>query len=196
MCLGAGVAVMTLNISTTFISIYYCDMLGISQTAAAGIVALSTPISLIAYPLGGAILDKWYAKDRRARMLMPMICIAITAITFFLGYQMVSVPLILLANGIYNMGNTAFHTAAHELVPVWYKSVSYGIYVLFIQLLGAVGPTLGGMIVDAIGLQSALSYVQGFFVISVVSLFLASTIYVKYYNRAREAELSSGVCPE
>ena len=196
MCLGAGVAVMTLNISTTFISIYYCDMLGISQTAAAGIVALSTPISLIAYPLGGAILDKWYAKDRRARMLMPMICIAITVITFFLGYQMVSVPLILLANGIYNMGNTAFHTAAHELVPVWYKSVSYGIYVLFIQLLGAVGPTLGGMIVDAIGLQSALSYVQGFFVISVVSLFLASTIYVKYYNRAREAELSSGVCPE
>lgn len=196
MCLGAGVAVMTLNISTTFISIYYCDMLGISQTAAASIVALSTPISLIAYPLGGAILDKWYAKDRRARMLMPMICIALTAVTFFLGYQMISVPLILLANGIYNMGNTAFHTAAHELVPVWYKSVSYGIYVLFIQLLGAVGPTLGGVIVDAIGLQSALSYVQGFFVISVVSLFFASTIYVKYYNRAREAELSSGVCPE
>lgn len=196
MCLGAGVAVMTLNISTTFISIYYCDMLGISQTAAASIVALSTPISLIAYPLGGAILDKWYAKDRRARMLMPMICIALTAVTFFLGYQMISVPLILLANGIYNMGNTAFHTAAHELVPVWYKSVYYGIYVLFIQLLGAVGPTLGGVIVDAIGLQSALSYVQGFFVISVVSLFFASTIYVKYYNRAREAELSSGVCPE
>ena len=59
-----------------------------------------------AYPLGGAILDKWYKKDRRARMFMPMVCIAIAAVSFFFGYQMVSVPLIILANGVYNMGNT------------------------------------------------------------------------------------------
>ena len=196
MCLGAGLAVMTLNISNTFISIYYCDMMGISQTAAAGIVALNTPVGLIAYPLGGAILDKWYKKDRRARMFMPMVCIAIAAVSFFFGYQMVSVPLIILANGVYNMGNTSFHTAAHELVPVWYKSVSYGIYVLFIQLLGAVGPLMGGMIVDAIGIQNALSYVSGFFLISVVCLFLAGGIYTKYYNKARQEELATGVCPE
>lgn len=196
MCLGAGLAVMTLNISNTFISIYYCDMMGISQTAAAGIVALNTPVGLIAYPLGGAILDKWYKKDRRARMFMPMVCIAIAAVSFFFGYQMVSVPLIILANGVYNMGNTSFHTAAHELVPVWYKSVSYGIYVLFIQLLGAVGPLLGGMIVDAIGIQNALSYVSAFFLISVVCLFLAGGIYTKYYNKARQEELATGVCPE
>lgn len=196
MCLGAGLAVMTLNIGSTFMSIYYVNMLGVSVTAAAGIVALSTPIGLIAYPVGGAILDKWYQKDRRARMWMPMICIALTAVVFFLGYKMVSVPLILIAGGFYNLGNTSFHTAAHELVPVWYKSVSYGIYVLFIQLLGAVGPTIGGIMVDKMGVQNALANAQIFFVISAVLLFLAGGIYIKYYNRAREEELHSGVCPE
>ena len=109
---------------------------------------------------------------------------------------MISVPLILLAGGFYNLGNTSFHTAAHELVPVWYKSVSYGIYVLFIQLLGAVGPTLGGVMVDMMGVQAALANAQIFFVIAAVLLFFAGTIYIKYYNRAREEERNSGVCPE
>ena len=109
---------------------------------------------------------------------------------------MISVPLILIAGGFYNLGNTSFHTAAHELVPVWYKSVSYGIYVLFIQLLGAVGPTIGGVMVDKMGVQNAMANAQIFFVISAVLLFLAGGIYIKYYNRAREEELHSGVCPE
>ena len=196
MCLGAGIAVMTLNIGSTFMSIYYVNMMGISATAAAGLIALSTPIGLVAYPLGGAILDKWYQKDRRARMWMPMVCIVLAAVIFFFGYKMVSVPMILIAGGFYNLGNTSFHTAAHELVPVWYKSVSYGIYVLFIQLLGAVGPTLGGIMVDKMGVQAALVNSSFLFAASAVLLFLAGGIYIKYYNRAREEELSTGVCPE
>ncbi len=196
MCLAAGLAVMTLNVGSTFIAFYYVDVMGMTEKLAAGIVAIGTPVSLIAYPLGGAILDKWYAKDRRARMYMPMVCIALTAIMFVAGYQMKNIPLIILANAVYGMGNTSFHTAAHELVPVWYKSVSYGIYVLFIQLLGAVGPTMGGVLVDAVGVQAALTYVQAFFAISAVLLFIAGSIYIKYYNRAREEELATGVCPE
>lgn len=196
MCLAAGLAVMTLNVGSTFIAFYYVDVMGMTEKLAAGIVAIGTPVSLIAYPLGGAILDKWYAKDRRARMYMPMVCIALTAIMFVAGYQMKNIPLIILANAVYGMGNTSFHTAAHELVPVWYKSVSYGIYVLFIQLLGAVGPTLGGVLVDVVGVQAALTYVQAFFAVSAVLLFIAGSIYIKYYNRAREEELATGVCPE
>lgn len=196
MCLGAGLAVLTLNVGSTFISLYYVNVLGMSLTAAAGIVALSTPINLLAYPVGGAILDKWYSKDRRARMWMPMICIAVTAITFMVGYKIGSIPLIIAANCFYALGNTSFHTASHELVPAWYKSISYGTYVLFIQLLGAVGPTLGGVLVDKLGLQNALVVVQLFFILSAIILFFAGRIYIKYYNAAREAELASGVCPD
>lgn len=196
MCLAAGLAVMTLNIGSTFISLFYVNEMGMSMTVAASIVAIGTPVSLVAYPLGGAILDKWYAKDRRARMYMPMVCIALTAILFVGGYMLKNIPMIILANAVYGMGNTSFHTAAHELVPVWYKSVSYGIYVLFIQLLGAVGPLLGGIMSDNMGLQQALVTSQVFFAVSAVLLFIAGSIYIKYYNRAREEELATGVCPE
>ena len=194
MCLGAGLAVMTLNIGTTFMSIYFVNVKSMTVTAAAGVAALGTPIGLIAYPLGGAILDKWYQKDRRARILMPMVCIFATAVTYFIGWKIASIPLILIANGFYSLGNTSFHTAAHELVPVWYKSVSYGVYVLFIQLFGAVGPTLGGVLVDRLGVQNALAYSQAFFMLSAFILIFAAGQYLKYYNRAR-AEEEKGANP-
>ena len=170
MCLAAGFAVMTLNISSTFQSTYFVQVKGMSLTAAAGIAALSTPFSLIACPLGGVVLDKWYKKDRRARMWMPMICIAGTSVLLFMGYKAGSIPLILAGTVLYNMGNTSFHTSCHDLVPVWYKSVSYGVYVLFIQLLGAAGPILGGILIDALGIATAIPLGMTFFAISAVLL--------------------------
>ena len=196
MCLAAGIAVMTLNIGTTFASIYYVNVMGMDLTQAAGIVALGTPIGLIAFPLGGAILDKWYKKDRRARMWMPMICIAAAALSFGIGYKFALIPLILLGTGFYNLGNTSFHTACHDLVPVWYKSISYGVYVLFIQLLGAVGPTLGGFMVDNMGVQNALAMAMCFFIASSVLLVFAGALYNKYWSAARAAERAAGVCQE
>lgn len=193
MCLGAGLAVFTINIGSTFISIYYVNVMGMSVTAAAGIAAIGTPLSLIATPLGGAILDKWYGRDRRARMWMPMITVLACGIVCAAGYGMASVPLILIGNAIYTMGNTSFHTASHELVPAWYKSVSYGTYVLFIQLLGACGPTVGGILVDAMGVQQALVVVQAMMIITCAILFYAGRIYLKYYNKAREEERERGL---
>ena len=57
MCFAAGFAVMTLNISSTFQSTYFVEGMGMSQTEAAAIATLSTPISLIVCPLGGVVLD-------------------------------------------------------------------------------------------------------------------------------------------
>ena len=196
MCLAAGFAVMTLNISSTFQSTYFVQVKGMSLTAAAGIAALSTPFSLIACPVGGVILDKWYKKDRRARMWMPMICIAGTAVLLFLGYKAGSIPMILAGTVLYNMGNTSFHTSCHDLVPVWYKSVSYGVYVLFIQLLGAAGPILGGMMIDAMGIANAIPMGMLFFIISAVLLIFAGLTYNSCWQAARDAEKAAGVCAE
>ena len=196
MCLAAGFAVMTLNISSTFQSTYFVQVKGMSLTAAAGIAALSTPFSLIACPVGGVILDKWYKKDRRARMWMPMICIAGTAVLLFLGYKAGSIPMILAGTVLYNMGNTSFHTSCHDLVPVWYKSVSYGVYVLFIQLLGALGPILGGMMIDAMGIATAIPMGMLFFIISAVLLIFAGLTYNSCWQAARDAEKAAGVCAE
>ncbi|MDO4281609.1 MAG: MFS transporter [Peptococcaceae bacterium] len=193
MCLAAGFALFAMNTGSTFLSIYYVNVMDMSVTKAAAMVAAATPVSLIAFPLGGAILDKWYQKDRRARMWMPMISILLSGLILVAGYAVANVPLIIVGNAIYSVGTTSFHTASHELVPAWYKSVSYGTYVLFIQLMGALGPTIGGIIVDAVGVHSALVYVQGFLIISVLLLAYAGKIYLKFYNAARQAEQEKGL---
>ena len=196
MCFAAGFAVMTLNISSTFQSTYFVEGMGMSLTEAAAIATLSTPISLIVCPLGGVVLDKWYKKDRRARMWMPMICIAVTAVLLCLGYKMGNIPMIVLGTAAYNMGNTSFHTSCHDLVPVWYKSVSYGVYVLFIQLLGAAGPILGGILIDAMGIGAAMPLGMTFFAISAVLLIFAGLTYNKCWQAARDAEKAAGLCEE
>ena len=193
MCLASGLAIFSVNVGTTFLSIFYVNVKGMSVTAAAGIIALGTPLSLIAFPVGGAILDKWYQKDHRARMWMPMISVIATGIVCALGYWAASIPIILIGNALYSLGNTSFHTASHELVPAWYKSVSYGTYVLFIQLFGALGPIVGGMIVDGVGVQNALVYIQVGMLISGLLLVYAGKIYMKYYNLARQAEAEKGL---
>lgn len=193
MCLAAGIAVFSVNICSTFISIYYVNVKEMAVTTAANVIALGTPLSLIAFPLGGAILDKWYKKDRRARMYMPMLSILATGLVCAIGYYIGNVATILIGTALYSIGNTSFHTSAHELVPAWYKSVSYGTYVLFIQLLGALGPAVGGMMVDAIGVQYALVYAQIGMLVSAILCFLTARIYLKYYNAARDAERAKGL---
>ena len=193
MCLAAGIAVFSVNICSTFISIYYVNVKGMAVTTAANVIALGTPLSLFAFPLGGAILDKWYKKDRRARMYMPMLSILATGLVCAIGYYIGNVAIILIGTALYSIGNTSFHTSAHELVPAWYKSVSYGTYVLFIQLLGALGPAMGGMMVDAFGVQYALVYAQIGMLVSAILCFLTARSYLKYYNAARDAERAKGL---
>ena len=107
-----------------------------------------------------------------------------------------NIPLILAGTVLYNMGNTSFHTSCHDLVPVWYKSVSYGVYVLFIQLLGAAGPILGGMMIDAMGIANAIPMGMLFFIISAVLLIFAGLTYNSCWQAARDAERAAGVCAE
>lgn len=81
--------------------------------------------------------------------------------------------------------------ATQELVPAWYKSVSYGVYVLSIQLFGAVGPLLAGSLSEMMGLVPALTILLSIAFLAVVVLFLASRGYVKNFDRARALEAES-----
>lgn len=193
MSLAAGFGAFIANIVSTFQSIYYVNILGVTVAVASTIIAAAMPLNIIATPLGGVALDRWYKKDRRARMWLPMITMALCAIFRAIGYGVVSVPIILIAVACYTFGNTSFHTACHELVPVWYKSVSYGTYVFVIQLMGALGPTVGGIIIDSIGVQQGLMLAQGLMIIPVLLLAYAGKVYIHYYDAARKEEEARGI---
>lgn len=188
MCIGAGIAIMALNALNSWTSIYFVREMGMSISQSAALVSSMAVLSIAGFPIGGFLLDSWYEKDKRSRMWLPAICIALCGVFYFIGFYFKAVPVILFAAMIYTFGGTAFHTASQELVSSWFKSVSYGTYVLFIQFLGAFGPIVTGFISQAFGLSNAILIVQGLFIISAIILIISSFLYIKYYKKARQEE--------
>lgn len=188
MCIGAGVAVMALTALNSWTSIFYVREMGLSVTQSASLVSVAAVLSILGFPIGGFLLDAFYKKDKRSRMWIPAVCIALSGLLYFIGFYLKAIPIILIGAMVYTFGGTAFHIASQELVPSWLKSVSYGTYVLFIQLLGALGPVITGFMSQAFGLSHAILLVQGLFIISAIILFIASFSYIKYYEKAREQE--------
>lgn len=188
MCLGAGIAIMALNGINAWLSVYFVREMGVSISNTALIVSFMSIFSIIGFPIGGVLLDIFYKKNKRSRIIIPAICIALCGILYFLGFYFKILPLIILAATIYTFGGTAFHTASQELVSKNLKSVSYAVYVLFIQFLGAIGPIFVGLVSQHFNLKIALISVQILFIISALILFRCSFLYVKYYEKAREEE--------
>lgn len=190
-CLGAGLSIMPLQAVITYSSIYYVRECGMAITTAAALVGASSLIAAFAYPIGGTIMDIWYKKDKRSRVFLPAIGLSICAIFHFVGFKLQLVPILMIAPFFYTLGNTGVHTASQELVPSWFKSVAYGVYVLFIQLLGAVGPVCAGILSDSLGLTNALIVIQVLFVVASIVLIIAGLLYMKDFQEARQKEMDA-----
>ena len=193
MCLAAGMALFSVNTGSSFAAIYFQDVKGMTPTAASMVALITMPFSILATPIGGKILDKWYGKDKRARMWMPMLTCLLSAGLLVIGYGTASIPIIIAGNTAYTLGNTSFHASSHKLVPAWYKSVSYGTYVFFIQIFGALGPSFGGWLIDQVGIQHGLVFVQATMLITAALLIYAGKVYLNYYNAARKEEEERGL---
>lgn len=187
-CLGGGLASLAAQGANAYMSIFMVRELGYTVGTAAAFLGGMAIISALAFPIGGAVMDKWYKKDKRARVWLPAICVGVCGITYVISFKTGIVALLAVAGFIYAFGCTGFHTATQELVPAWFKSLSYGVYVIFIQFLGAVGPMIAGMISDATNLVTGLIALQAAQALAVVALILAGACYLKYYNIARAEE--------
>lgn len=186
MCLGAGIGLMSLNAASTYFSIYCVRYLGMGISQSAYILGGMSLIAALAFPIGGYILDILYKKSQKSRVLWPVVTFALTGIIYIIGYQSRALWALVLAQFVYVLGGTSFHVASQELVPNRYKSVSYGVYVLFIQFLGACGPILAGAISDRTNLMTSLTWIQGCCFLACILLSLSSLYYVKFYRLARE----------
>lgn len=191
--LGAGLAVFVQQSILTYASIFLVREMEMSISSAATVVSFMSLVALLGYPLGGAVLDRWYAVDKRARIWMPAICFALCAATFFLGFSIGNVLLLAIGYFFFSCANTCFHAASQELVPVWFKSTSYGAYVMFCQLFGAIGPFLTGQFSDTFGITAALCALQMVFLLATVFCFIVGFGYNKSYDKARTEEIAAGM---
>lgn len=190
-CLGAGFMSMVMQGMLSWLSIYFVREMDISISFAATLISILALISAFGYPIGGAIMDKWYPKDRRIRVFLPAICITFAAIFSFFGFYFKNIILIFAGGFLLTTACTSYHVATQELVPSWFKSVSYGVYVLFIQFFGAVGPLLIGALSSRFGLLEALIIAQVFNVLSIIIFLLVSRVYEEDLDHARQMEADS-----
>lgn len=198
MCIGAGVGIMALNAVGAWTAIYLVRIMDMTISQAANFLGAMALIVALGFPIGGAILDKWYKKDKRCRVWMPALCFIGCAICYISGFYFQNIFLIMGGKFVYTLGGTSFHAATQELVPAWFKSVSYGTYVLAIQFLGSLGPLCAGLLSQSYGLVAALLIMQVFFILGAVILGVAGLFYTKDYNQARATEQLANceACPE
>ena len=192
-CLGSALASMVVQGNLSWLSIYFVREMNVSVSFAASLISIIALISAAGYPIGGAIMDKWYLHDKRCRVYLPGICLAIAIVCFVIGFSMKLIPLIFIGSFCMTTANTAYHVSTQELVPSWFKSVSYGVFVVFVQIFGAVGPLLIGTLSEMFGLSQALLLIQIVLGLAVVVFMLTSLVYIKNFNKARELEQEAGV---
>lgn len=196
MCMAAGLGALVVQGINSWMSIYFVREMGLPISYAATLVSVVALIAAVSYPIGGAIMDKWYLVDKRCRVFMPCICKILAVTTFGLGFYLKLIPLIFVGGFFATMGSTCYHVATQELVPSWFKSVSYGVYVLFIQLLGAVGPLLVGSLSEIFGLKTALAGTQLLSLVAAIILLILSRSYIKDFDRARQMEREARISAE
>lgn len=190
-CAGAAIVAMVMQAMNSWLSIYFVRELDYSVEFAATLVAVMGIIGTIGFPIGGAIMDKWYKKDKRGRVFLPCVCIFFATILYIVGIRLGMVISIFIGSFLLTMASTSFHVATQELVPAWYKSVSYGVYVLSIQLFGAIGPLLAGSLSEIMGLVPALTILLAITFLAIIVLFLASRGYIRNFDNARALEAKS-----
>lgn len=187
-CCAAGCFNFVAGVQGTWTVMWYVRDVGLSVAFAASLMGIMGLIGSLMYPIGGVIMDKLYRKDIRTRVWFPAVIYSIRGLICVFAFSTKNIPLVLIAGLIMQLAISCGHAANQELVPSQYKAFSYGIYVVFLQALGAIGPTVGGFLVQKYGITQMLVYSQGFYFVSAAFFLLASLSYIKDFNKSRATE--------
>lgn len=187
-CIAAGCFNFVGGINTTWNVMWYVRDVGLTVPFAASLMGIVGLVSSMMYPIGGIIMDKLYKKDIRTRVWFPAVVYSIRAVICIFAFATHNILLVIIAGLIMQLAVSCGHAANQELVPSQYKAFSYGIYVVFLQALGAIGPTVGGFLVQQYGITNMLIYVQGLYFVSAAFFVLAGFSYVKDFNKSRSIE--------
>lgn len=187
-CLGAAGLNMVMLSIISWQSIFFVREMGASITTTASYITIAAICSALGYPIGGAIVDKWCAKDRRGRVLFPATSITISFICFIIGFKFFLPAFIFIGAGCATAAYTSCHVATQELVPIQFKSISYSTYTLCIQGCGALGPVITGILSEKFGLVNALVMMQICIVIGIILFILVSRVYVKQVDQVKQLE--------
>lgn len=132
---------------------YYQENFQLSQTQA-GLYATAYlyPVSIIGAILAGVITDKWSVRNKYARVLVPIIGLAIAAPCVFLASYTSVLPLAIVFLMVYGFMRM---TVDDNLMPIMclfvenrYRATAYGVMNMFATIVGGLGIFLTGVMRD------------------------------------------------
>jgi MFS family permease len=153
---------------------------GITEKKAGLTVGIISLMAIIGSPLGGFLADMWQKRNRRGRMLVPVIGDLLAA-AFLIPGLMLNVE----GPGLYLMyvfgimlmlGLPAVHTVTQDVVTPGLKGVSWGMTMLAIYILGgAWAPAAVGALSDHLG--GGASGLKTALILSATAGFLSSLLF-------------------
>lgn len=188
-----GITSLVSYANTAWLPMFCIRFMDMTIPKAATITGIYAACGVLAYPIGGYIMDKWGKKDLRSRVWLPAACCLALIFINGAGFYYKSLSLIFLGAFVFSFIPTAVQIGTQELVPMWFRAVSYGILVFGLQSISMIGPTITGILSQGIGLQNALVIVQGFYIICFFGYIWAGMSYMKNYLRSRDEEAASGI---
>jgi len=180
----------------TWMPTFFQRIGGMSVTASTFNSGLIMLTALIGTPVGGFIADRWYRKRKDARLLFCAISTCVTAVFFFLAFQLPPGPMqmaMLVLVGVtiamYNPGGAA---VTQDVVHPGLRAISYSICVVVQHILGStLGPIFVGAVSDAYNIQVALSILPLFILASGIMFFIASRFYEKDLDKVERIALQA-----
>jgi MFS transporter, Spinster family, sphingosine-1-phosphate transporter len=129
---------------------------GVSEAKAGIILGVSALTGIIGAPLGGVIADLWQKKNKKGRILTPVLASCAAAVLLFLAlvfdFKGPGFVLIVIFGVFSVMGIPAVNSISQDVVSPGLKGVAWGMGGFVMMVCGgAWSPSVVGVISDALG---------------------------------------------
>lgn len=187
--IGAGLCNLAQASLTAWRPMYLVRTLGWSSAEVGAILGpVYLLIGLCVVPFAGMLSDRLVKMDNRSRAWLAVPVFIATAGLNALAFTDGWFVGIVIGMMLVNLPFPGFHIGTQELVPSRYRASAYGTYVTFLQGIGFFGPVLTGGLSQAFGIDQALVYIQGGYVMAALCFLIAGFTYRSDLKKARELD--------
>jgi len=182
--LGMAGCVFVTTSLLTWLPTYFHRIEGLDVTKAGLKGSAVLLLAIVGAPLGGYLTDRWYRRNKRARLLFPALSSLVTGLLLFVTFGLLrGVPqyIALLACGIAATGFVSAAVAVtQDLVHPGLRAVSLSLNIIIQHVFGSsIGPPLIGALSDRMGLSAAMLFIPVFALAASLLFWAGSFFYTR-----------------
>jgi MFS family permease len=193
--LGFASCVFVTTALLSWLPSYFHRVEGIAMSTASMKAGAIMFMAIIGAPLGGFLADKWYEKQKRARLFFPSLSSIVTAIILLIAFMFLEGSVQYGALIVAGIAAVAFVPSGvavtQDVVHPGLRAVSLSICVIVQHILGSsLGPIFVGVLSDRYDIKTAITFLPLFTLLAGILFFIGSIFYEGDADRVERIELS------